>query len=198
MQPVNQKINLIVYRCLSEAVREPTLNNELNFVYTDKGVPESGKAIHAMWQQAKHGNVPFKVFNGANAAENLYFSPRANLLYRAVHDVDHAIAYSIARGTTKYEDELYLNCLMAKRVYDWCTQDVYYTEQDALLAFFAMYHDTVGQVHYYKEHGDFVVNQRANTVELMNGCKGVWATKHGMLRIAYTVMRNYLRECGLC
>lgn len=197
MQPVNQKINLIVYRCLSEAVKELTLNNELSFVYTDKGVPETGKAIHAMWQQAKYGNVPFKVFNGANAAENLYFSPRVNLLYRAVHDVDHAIAYSIGRGTTKYEDEMYLNCLMAKRVHDWTLCCDSYTEHGALLAFFSVFHDTCGQVEYYKEHADFCTNQRENTIKLMNECKGVAFLKHGMIAPARQVMISMLKACGV-
>ena len=197
MLPVNQKINLIVYRCLSEAVKELTLNNELNFVYTDKGVPETGKAIHAMWCEAKHGRVPFKVFNGANDASNLYFSPRVNLLYRAVHDVDHAIAYSVGRGTTKYEDEMYLNCLMAKRVHDWCLNCDAYTEADALMAFFSMYHDTCGQVEYYRDNGDFCTNQRENTIRLMNECKGVAFLKHGMIAPARQVMVGMLKACGV-
>ena len=197
MQPVNPKLNLIVYRCLSEAVRELTLNNELSFVYTEQGVPETGKAIHAMWLQAKIGNVPFKVFSGANAEENLYFSPRVNLLYRAVHDVDHALAYSVGRGTTKYEDELYLNCLMAKRVYDWTVQCDAYTEADALLAFFVMYHDTVGQAVYYKEHGEFCVDQRTHTMRLVNTCKGWNLLQQGMIAPARQVMIAYLNECGV-
>ena len=197
VRPVDVRLNGIVMQCLRETLASAMLHNGITIRYTSEAVPETGKAIHAMWEQAKLGMTPFRVLNSANDAENLYFSPQVNLLYRAVHDIDHALWYSVGRGTTKFEHELFLNCYMAKRVYDWCTQDSYYTEQDALLAFFAVYHDTVGQVYYYKAHGDFVVNQRANTIELMNECKGVWAAKHGMLRIAYTVMRSYLRECGL-
>ena len=197
MQPVNPKLDTIVYRCLSDAVSEITKNNRITFEYTDKGVPETGKAIHAMWEQAKYANVPFKVFSGANAAENLYFSPSVNLLYRAVHDVDHALAYSVGRGTTKFEDEVYLNCLMAKRVYDWTMNCDIYTEADALAAFFAVYHDTVGQVHYYKEHSDFCVNQRENTIKLLNECKGVAFLKHGMITPARQVMIGMLEACGV-
>lgn len=197
VHPVDVRLNGIVMQCLRETLATMKVNNGITIRYTSEAVPETGKAIHAMWQEAKLGRTPFRVLNSANDPENLYFSPQVNLLYRAVHDIDHALWYSAGKGTTKFEHELFLNCLMAKRVYDWCMQDAYYTEQDALLAFFAVYHDTVGQVYYYKEHGDFVVNQRENTVELMNNCKGVWATKRGMLRIAYTVMRSYLRECGL-
>lgn len=197
VRPVDVRLNGIVMQCLRETLATMMVNNGITIRYTSEAVPETGKAIHAMWEQAKLGMCAFHVLNSANEAENLYFSPQVNLLYRAVHDIDHALWYRAGKGTTKFEHELFLNCYMAKRVYDWCTQDVYYTEQDALLAFFAVYHDTVGQVYYYREHGDFVVNQRANTVELMNNCKGVWATKRGMLRIAYTVMRGYLQECGL-
>lgn len=197
MQPVNPKLDTIVYRCLSDAVSEITKHNRIAFEYTEQGVPESGKAIHAMWQQAKYANVPFKVFSGANAAENLYFSPRVNLLYRAVHDVDHALAYSVGRGTTKFEDEVYLNTLMAKRVYDWTMNCDIYTEADALLAFFAMFYDTVGQVYYYRDNGDFCINQRENTIALMNECGGVSLIKHGRIAPARQVMIAVLKACGV-
>ncbi|QNO11428.1 hypothetical protein Aristophanes_00004 [Acinetobacter phage Aristophanes] len=197
VQPVDVRLNGIVMQCLRETLATMMVNNGITIRYTSRDVPETGKAIHAMWEQAKLGMTPFRVLNSANDPENLYFSPQANLLYRAVHDIDHALWYSAGKGTTKFEHELFLNCLMAKRVYDWCMQDVYYTEQDALRVFFAMYHDTVGQVYYYREHNDFCVNQRNNTVKLMSECKGVWATQRGMLRIAYNVMQSYLRECGL-
>ena len=197
VRPVDVRLNGIVMQCLRETLATMMVNNGITIRYTSEAVPETGKAIHAMWEQAKLGMTPFRVLNSANEAENLYFAPQANLLYRAVHDIDHALHYKLGKGTTKFEDELYLNCLMAKRVYDWCMQDVYYTEQDALRAFFAIYHDTVGQVYYYNAHGDFVVNQRANTIALMNECRGVWATDRGMLRVAYVVMHGYMRECGL-
>ena len=197
MQPVNRKLNNIVYGCLNDTVLGITRNNEITFKYTDKGVPETGKAIHYMWTQAKYKGAPFLVFNGANDASNLYFSPSTNLLYRAVHDVDHAIAYSVGRGTTKYEDELYLNCLMAKRVHDWCLSASEYSEYDALHAFFAIYHDTVGQVKYYKEHGDFVVNQREHTTRLLDECKGMQFLKHGMIGLARSIMLGMLQDCGV-
>lgn len=197
MQPVNVRTNGIVMQCLRETLATMLVNNGITVRYTSEAVPETGKAIHAMWEQAKLGMTQFRVLNTANDAENLYFSPQANLLYRTVHDIDHALWYSVGRGTTRYEDERFLNCLMAKRVYDWCMQDTYYSEVDALQAFFAVYHDTVGQVEYYKEHQDFVVNQRANTMKLMSECRGVWALDRGMVRIAYNVMQGYLRECGV-
>ena len=170
MHPVNERLNNIVFQCLVRTQSDMMLDNELTLSYSpdELKVPSTGKTIHAMWQQAKAGECPFIVYSGANDSSNLFFSPQVNLLYRTVHDFDHAINYSVNRGSTKYEDELYLNCLMAKRVYDWAMCSDYYTEQDALMVFFAMYHDTVGQVKYYKEHGDFVVNQRRNTVDFIS------------------------------
>ena len=197
MKPVNPKLDIIMYSCLTDVVNEVQANNDITFLYTQDAVPETGKAIYSMWREAKRGRVPFKVFNGSNDAENLYFSPEVNLLYRTVHDIDHAIAYAVGRGTTKYEDELYLNCLMAKRIHDWTVQCSFYTEADALEVFFAVYHDTVGQVQYYKEHGDFCADQRTNTIRLMNGCTGVSFLKHGMLTPARQVMLSMLNECGV-
>ena len=117
MHPVNERLNNIVFLCLERTKSAMMLDNELTISYSpdESKVPSTGKAIHAMWEQAKAGKGVFFVYSGANDASNLYFSPRVNLLYRTVHDFDHAINYSVNRGTTKYEDELYLNCLMAKR-----------------------------------------------------------------------------------
>ena len=199
MHPVNSRLNGIVMQCLARTECTMMIDNEITVAYSsdEAKVPSTGKAIHAMWEQAKAGKCKFIVYSGANDSSNLYFSPQVNLLYRTVHDFDHAINYSVNRGTTKYEDELYLNCLMAKRVYDWTICSDYYTEQDALMVFFAMYHDTVGQVKYYKEHSDFVVNQRQNTVDLLNDCTGYKAASASQLRVAYQVMQACLRECGV-
>ena len=175
---------------LQQAMR----NNGLDFQYTTDA-PETGKAIHAMWQNCKQFSAPFRVFNGANDADNLYFSPEVNLMYRAVHDLDHAIAYEVGRGTTKYEDELYLNCLMAVNAYKYTVK--HSSTERALKVFFAVYHDTVGQVKYYREHGDFCVNQRANTITLLNECCGVRAVLSGKIRVAYEIMHGYMVECGL-
>ena len=175
---------------LQQAMR----NSGLDFLYT-ADAPETGKAIHAMWQNCKQFSAPFRVFNGANDADNLYFSPEVNLMYRAVHDLDHAIAYEVGRGTTKYEDELYLNCLMAVNAYKYTVK--HSSTERALKVFFAVYHDTVGQVKYYREHGDFCVNQRANTITLLNECCGVRAVLSGKIRVAYEIMQGYMVECGL-
>lgn len=199
MHPVNERLNNIVLLCLARTKKAMSLDNEITVSYSadETKVPSTGKAIHAMWEQAKAGECTFLVYSGANEASNLYFSPQVNLLYRTVHDFDHALNYKVNRGTTKYKDELYLNCLMSKRVYDWTLCSDYYTEQDALLVFFAMYHDTCGQVQYYKEHGDFVVNQRQNTVSLLANCKGYKAALAGQLHLAYQVMQACLHECGV-
>ena len=82
-------------------------------------------------------------------------------------------------------------------MYDWAVNCAAYTEADALAAFFAVFHDTVGQVYYYRDNGDFCTNQRANTIRLMNECKGVAFLKHGMIAPARQVMIGMLKACGV-
>lgn len=168
----------------------------LEFEYTTEGVPESGKAISSMFQGAVWGHNTFKVFNGSNDADLLWFSPQVNLAYRALHDLDHAEQYEKGRGTTKMADELYLNCLMAKRVYKYAIEQGY-KESEALLAFFCVYHDTVGQVYYYKEHNDFCVDQRANTEMLIQHCAGVNALKDGGVVLARLIMIQHMMTCDV-
>lgn len=189
--PVNCRLDLL----FASALYAAKFNARVSFEYTDVNVPETGKAIYAMWVEALAGTSSFRVFNGANDADKLYFSPNTNLLYRAVHDLDHALAYSVGRGTTKYEDEKYLNCLMAKRAYDYAVCNA--NQYEALELFFAVYHDTVGQVEYYKNQKDFCVDQRSNTVKLMNECLGVRAVRRGDLSTARQVMLGYMYECNV-
>jgi hypothetical protein len=183
-----------VFRKCCESVVD-LVSADITFEYTTVGVPESGKAIYKMYHDACNGGT-FKVFSGANEAENLYFSPETNLAYRAVHDLDHASAYAEGRGTTKKADELYLNCLMAKRVYQYALSNGYEREQ-ALLAFFEVYHDTVGQVHYYFEHKDFCSDQKALTAELVQNCRGVRAVLAGDIMTASIVMQSMLDKCAV-
>ena len=191
IKPVNPVLDRIFNAALRSAVANETIVPE----YTSEGVPESGKAIHAMWLSSKERDTPFRVLNSSNEGHLLYFSEGTNLLYRFIHDLDHAVAYEVGRGTTRYEDELYLNCLMARRVYLHAIKS--HDSLTALAAFFAVYHDTVGQVKFYKEHGTFLVNQRAHTVQLLNECTGMHFVNHGMVRLAYQVMISYLNECGV-
>lgn len=168
----------------------------LEFEYTDVAVPESGKAINAMYQGAIWGHNTFKVFDGANEAALLWFSPSVNLAYRALHDLDHAEQYDKGRGTTKLADELYLNCLMAKRAYKYVVESGR-SEAVALMVFFCVYHDTVGQVYYYREHNDFCVDQRANTAMLLAQCAGTTALAEGGTLLARMIMLGYLRACDV-
>lgn len=183
-----------VFRKCCEGIVD-LVSSDITFEYTEVGVPESGKAIHKMYHDACAGGT-FKVFSGANAAELLYFSPETNLAYRAVHDLDHASAYSEGRGTTAKADELYLNCLMAKRVYQYALANGYERRQ-ALLAFFEVYHDTCGQVDYYFEHKDFCADQKALTTRLVQECRGVQAVRNGDLIMASIEMQRMLRECAV-
>lgn len=187
----------------TDAIFRAALMEDLNiiqefieFEYTTENVPESGKAIFAMYKDAIAGADSFRVFSGANLAEDLYFTPATNLAYRALHDIDHATAYAQGRGTTKREDELYLNCLMAKRAYSHAL-NAGYGHKAALLTFFHVYHDTVGQVHYYFKHNEFCVNQKALTTQLINDCIGVKAVLADNYMVASIVMQDYLKQCNV-
>lgn len=185
--PVNCQTDLM----FRDALNAVLVNTSREIMYTEDNVPSTGKGIYEMYRSG----TEFRVFSGSNDAENLYFSPRTNLMYRAVHDLDHAVAYELGRGTTKFEDELYLNCLMAKRVYDYVVKQ--YNQETALRVFFEVYHDTVGQALYYKKHNDFCVDQRSNTVNELDKCLGIKFLKRGDVRSASSVMVGYMTECGL-
>lgn len=189
-----QSVTDAVFRDACQSIID-LVSSDITFEYTTEGVPSSGKAIYKMYHDACAGGT-FKVFSGANAAADLYFSPETNLAYRAVHDLDHASAYSEGRGTTSKADEMYLNCLMAKRVYQYALANGYGRKQ-ALLAFFEIFHDTVGQVHYYFKHKDFCADQKALTIRLVRECRGVKAVQRGDLVTASIEMQRMLRECGV-
>lgn len=168
----------------------------IEFEYTTENVPQSGKGIYKMYHDACSGADTFRVFSGANNAADLYFSPKTNLAYRAVHDLDHASAFMEGRGTTSKANELYLNCLMAKRVYSYALNHGY-SRTEALKAFFEVYWDTCGQVDYYFEHNDFCADQKALTTKLVSECRGAKAVQRGDLMTASIEMQRLLRECGV-
>ena len=184
----------VIFHAACQAVIDTVDYIELE--YTEDNVPQSGKGIYKMYLDACAGVGTFRIFSGANAAKNLYFSPKTNLAYRAVHDLDHAAHYAEGRGSTTKENELYLNCLMAKRVYSYALNHGYSRKQ-ALLAFFEVYWDTVGQVHYYLEHNDFCVDQKALTTKLVSECRGCKAVLANDLMTASIEMQRMLRECGV-
>ena len=184
----------VIFHAACQAVIDTV--DYIEFEYTEVNVPQSGKGIYKMWQQAVIGADTFRVYSGANAAADLYFSPKTNLAYRAVHDLDHASAYIEGRGTTSKANELYLNCLMAKRVYSYALR-AGYTRKQAMLAFFEVYHDTCGQVDYYFEHNDFCKDQKALTTRLASECKGVQAVLAGQLMVASLEMQAMLKRCNV-
>lgn len=194
VKPVTIDTNAIFYGALREEL--DLLETAITFEYTEEGVPSTGKAIARMYRAAVDGVSTFKVFSGANLAKDLYFSAETNLAYRAVHDCDHAVAYCAGHGTTKREDELYLNCLMAKRAYVYAVKQGL-GRKAAMLTFFHVYHDTVGQVHYYFEHNDFCADQKALTTKLVNECIGVKAVLANDLMLGTIVMQGMLRDCDV-
>ena len=166
----------------------------IEFEYTTENVPQSGKGIYKMYHDACAGADTFRVFSGANSAADLYFSPKTNLAYRAVHDLDHAAHYMEGRGSTTKANELFLNCLMAKRVYSYALAHGY-SRTEALKAFFEVYHDTCGQVDYYFEHNDFCSDQKALTTRLVSECRGVKSVLAGQLMVASLEMQAMLKRC---
>ena len=184
----------VIFHAACQAVIDTV--DYIEFEYTEVNVPQSGKGIYKMYRDACIGAGTFRVFSGANAAADLYFSPETNLAYRAVHDLDHASAYMEGRGTTSKANELYLNCLMAKRVYSYALNHGY-SRKEALKAFFEVYHDACGQVHYYFEHNDFCADQKALTTKLVSECRGVKAVLANDLMTASIEMQRMLRECGV-
>lgn len=169
-------------------------NGKLNIELTDKNVPQSGKGIFKMYVLALEGVETFKVFNGANDKENLFFSPETNLLYRTLHDIDHALHYKQGKGTTSKDNELFLNCLMAKRAFDYAIESGY-TLAQACMAFLCVYHDTVGQVYFYFENNDFCENQKALTAQLLADCKGMAYLNNGSITSAHQFIIGLMNEC---
>lgn len=186
-----QNLDTIVSQALTHYINP--YRAKLNIVY-GANAPQTGKAVHKMWMSAINAKAEFVIFNGANDADNLYFSPRTNLLYRTLHDIDHAIQYEQGRGTTALHNERFLNYLMAKRVYRYALRTT--DTATALQAFFTMYHDTVGQVDYYAEHRDFCENQRALTEQYLSNCEGMATIKQGDLRQATKIANEYMARCA--
>lgn len=166
----------------------------VKYEYTTNNVPETGKGIYKMWCNALKRVDNFRVFNGANDADNLYFTPETNLLYRTLHDIDHALHYNEGKGTTSKDNELYLNCLMAKRAYTYAIKSGY-TQAQAIMTFLAVYHDTVGQVYYYFKNNDFCENQKALTNELLASCQGMAYLNSGSVTSAKQYVFGLMNEC---
>lgn len=169
-------------------------NGLLNVELTEENVPQSGKGIYKMYILALDGVENFRVFNGANDAKNLFFTPDTNILYRTLHDIDHALHYKQGKGTTTKENELFLNCLMAKRAYDYAIESGY-TLAQAVMTFLAVYHDTVGQVYYYFKNNDFCENQKELTKQLLRECKGMAYLKNGSITSAHQYIFGLMNEC---
>lgn len=184
-------INKIVKSCL---IAELASYEHIQFVYTEKDVPSTGKAIYQAWLSSTLNGQPFPVFSGANDEGKLYFTPEINLLYRTLHDIHHAEAYLLGWGTTKIEDEKKLNCKMAYTLYKQALKKYGLTE--ALEVFFKVYHDTVGQVVYYQKYKTFCEDQKSYTAYLVGGCEGLKFLTKGQTSLAQKVMQGYLTGCN--
>ena len=169
-------------------------NGTLNIELTEKNVPQSGKGIYKMYILALDGVENFRVFSGANDAKNLFFTPDTNLLYRTLHDIDHALHYKQGKGTTTKANELFLNCLMAKRAFDYAIKSGY-TLAQSVMTFLSVYHDTVGQVYYYFENNDFCENQKDLTNQLLSDCQGMKYLNNGSITSAHQYVIGLMNTC---
>lgn len=169
-------------------------NGLLDIELTAKNVPQSGKGIYKMYVLALDGVETFRVFNGANDAKNLFFTPETNLLYRTLHDIDHALHYKQGKGTTSKDNELFLNCLMAKRAFDYAIKSGY-TLAQSVMTFLCVYHDTVGQVYYYFENNDFCENQKDLTNKLLSECQGMKYLNNGSITSAHQHIIGLMNTC---
>lgn len=193
IQPLNVELaDKIFSESLIDGLQ--AFNGKLNIELTENNVPQSGKGIYKMYVLALDGIENFRVFNGANDAKNLFFTPDTNLLYRTLHDIDHALHYKQGKGTTSKDNEMFLNCLMAKRAYDYAIKSGY-TLAQSVMAFLTVYHDTVGQVYYYFENNDFCENQKGLTAELLADCKGMAYLNNGSITSAHQFIIGLMHQC---
>lgn len=167
---------------------------KLSIELTEKNVPQSGKGIYKMYILALDGVENFRVFSGANDAKNLFFTPETNLLYRTLHDIDHALHYKQGKGTTSKDNELFLNCLMAKRAFDYAIKSGY-TLAQSVMTFLSVYHDTVGQVYYYFKNNDFCENQKDLTNQLLSDCQGMKYLNNGSITSAHQYIIGLMNTC---
>lgn len=178
-----------------EFLKHELSKHNFHFIFCDsENVPTNGKQIYTMYKKALKNESAFYVFNGSN--DQTFFSAETNLFYRAVHDIDHALHYELGLGTTSLKSELFLNCLLAKRAYNFVMGN-YRNKQIALMLFSAVYNDTVGQALYYAEKKDFVKDQKSFTYNQINNCE-VWAySKKNMINVAHQSFIADLVFCGV-
>ena len=193
IQPLNvELVNKIFSESLIDGLKP--FHSKLSIELSEKNVPQTGKGIYKMYLLALDGVENFRIFSGANKAKNLFFTPETNLLYRTLHDIDHALHYKQGKGTTTKANELFLNCLMAKRAFDYAIKSGY-TLAQSIMTFLAVYHDTVGQVYYYFKNNDFCENQKDLTNQLLSECRGMKYLNNGSITSAHQYIIGLMNTC---
>ena len=193
IQPLNvELVDKIFGESLIDGLKP--FHSKLSIELSEKNVPQTGKGIYKMYLLALDGVENFRVFSGANKAKNLFFTPETNLLYRTLHDIDHALHYKQGKGTTTKANELFLNCLMAKRAFDYAIKSGY-TLAQSVMTFLAVYHDTVGQVYYYFKNNDFCENQKDLTNQLLSDCQGMKYLNNGSITSAHQYIIGLMNTC---
>lgn len=187
MQPIIEVINEVLIRLASEAEERHGFHP-----YHTSNAPATGKQIEVAFRKAPTlGFMP--IYDGGGI---MLWSREANLAYRFVHDIDHALHYSQGSGSTKLKDERFLNCLMALRVHDRMLA-LKYKENLAVQAFFIGYADWVGQAEDYARTGRNLDDQASFVYNYLLDCKGYNLAKAGQTELAKQVMYGCLVDCGV-
>lgn len=119
-------------------------------------VPDSGKKIHAAFNEAFNGGQKMPILATPEDCR-CFLGVYGNNLYRAIHDWDHYQAYTEGFGTTKLQDEAALNLKMVSRILaniDAIDAGLRRAIEVCLLA------DLVGQAYYFAQRKTFVGNEK--------------------------------------
>ena len=163
---------------------------QVEFVSNPHDVPSTGKSIREAYELCVNDGKPMPIYTGGQY--QLYWSKRTNLMYRVLHDYDHAVHYPLGLGTTKLKDEKYLNGLMMWRVLCLPVSDDY-KFVDLLDCAHALYYDLISTQQYYAAHGEFVLKQYDFVQERMQN----YLNKCVSVDSKLASIKRMLTECGL-
>lgn len=155
MQMINTAIEF-TQTALAMSARHAVIKYNLTRVNTTdlNLVPSTGKAIFTMF------NSPNFFVLKTEQVNNPLLGLEANDNYRFLHDLDHALNYESGHGTVSLKDEMYLNCLMSKRVFDMLNQVAMKCDRKtALYAAVIVFCDLIEQARYYDKYRTFLTQQ---------------------------------------
>lgn len=194
MQMVNTAIEF-TQTALAMSARHAAIKYNLTRIDTSdlSLTPTTGKAIFAMY------NSPNFFVLKTEQASNPLLGLAANDNYRFLHDLDHALNYESGHGTIGLKDELYLNCLMSKRVFDMLNQVAMKCDRkSALYAAVIVFCDLVEQARYYDKHKAFIPSQKSFVLSCLEQYSYIFdMIEAGQTFNATQELLLLWRECGV-